>query len=77
VAEENGNFGGDGETKVRGIAEGGLETAGIELERIPFQEFDLSTNFHQYLKMFDEILAYKFDHFIGGHLSDSAKNDLQ
>jgi hypothetical protein len=44
---------------------------------IPFQEFDLSTNFHQYLKMFDEILAYKFDHFIGGHLSDSAKNDLQ
>jgi glyoxylase-like metal-dependent hydrolase (beta-lactamase superfamily II) len=38
---------------------------------VPFQDFDLSTNFHQYLKMFDEILAYKFDHFIGGHLTDT------
>jgi glyoxylase-like metal-dependent hydrolase (beta-lactamase superfamily II) len=27
--------------------------------------------FHQYLKMFDEILAYKFDNFIGGHLTDT------
>jgi len=38
---------------------------------VPFQDFDLSTNFHQYLKMFDEILAYKFDNFIGGHLTDT------
>jgi glyoxylase-like metal-dependent hydrolase (beta-lactamase superfamily II) len=38
---------------------------------VPFQDFDLSTNFRQYLKMFDEILAYKFDNFIGGHLTDT------
>ncbi|HZV87567.1 MAG TPA: MBL fold metallo-hydrolase [Candidatus Binatus sp.] len=38
---------------------------------VPFQDFDLSTNFHQYLKMFDEILPYKFDNFIGGHLTDT------
>jgi glyoxylase-like metal-dependent hydrolase (beta-lactamase superfamily II) len=38
---------------------------------VPFQDFDLTTNFHQYLKMFDEILAYKFDNFIGGHLTDT------
>ncbi len=37
---------------------------------VPFQDFDLSTNLHEYLKMFDEILAYKFDNFIGGHLTD-------
>jgi glyoxylase-like metal-dependent hydrolase (beta-lactamase superfamily II) len=38
---------------------------------VPFQDFDLSTNFHEYLKMFDEVLAYKFDNFIGGHLTDT------
>jgi glyoxylase-like metal-dependent hydrolase (beta-lactamase superfamily II) len=38
---------------------------------VPFQDFDLTTNFHEYLKMFDEILAYDFDHFIGGHLTDT------
>jgi glyoxylase-like metal-dependent hydrolase (beta-lactamase superfamily II) len=37
----------------------------------PFQGFDLTTNFHEYMKMFDEILAYKFDNFIGGHLTDT------
>jgi hypothetical protein len=37
----------------------------------PFQDFGLSTNFHEYLKMFDEIIAYKFDNFIGGHLTDT------
>jgi hypothetical protein len=36
----------------------------------PFQGFDLSTNSHEYLKVFDEILAYKFDTFVGGHLTD-------
>src|SRR5258705_8326026 len=36
----------------------------------PFQGFDLSTNFHEYLEVFDEILAYKFDTFVGGHLTD-------
>jgi glyoxylase-like metal-dependent hydrolase (beta-lactamase superfamily II) len=38
---------------------------------VPFQDFDLTTNFNEYLKMFDEILAYKFDYFIGGHLTDT------
>ena len=36
----------------------------------PFQGFDLTTDFHEYLKMFDEILAYQFDTFVGGHLTD-------
>jgi glyoxylase-like metal-dependent hydrolase (beta-lactamase superfamily II) len=36
----------------------------------PFQGFDLSTNFHEYLKMPDELLAYQFDTFVGGHLTD-------
>lgn len=36
----------------------------------PFQGFDLTMNFHEYRKMFDEILAYKFDTFVGGHLTD-------
>jgi glyoxylase-like metal-dependent hydrolase (beta-lactamase superfamily II) len=38
---------------------------------VPFQDFDLTTNFHEYIKMFDEILAYKFDNFIGGHITDT------
>ncbi len=37
---------------------------------IPFQDFDLTNNFQAYLKMFDEVLAYKFDNFVGGHLTD-------
>ena len=37
----------------------------------PFQGFDLTTNFHEYLKVFDEILAYQFDTFVGGHLTDT------
>jgi glyoxylase-like metal-dependent hydrolase (beta-lactamase superfamily II) len=35
----------------------------------PFQGFDITTNFHEYLKVFDELLAYKFDNFVGGHLT--------
>ena len=37
----------------------------------PFQGFDLTANFHEYIKVFDEILAYKFDTFVGGHLTDT------
>ena len=37
----------------------------------PFQGFDLTANFHEYLRVFDEILAYKFDAFVGGHLTDT------
>ena len=35
----------------------------------PFQGFDITTNFHQYMKVFDELLAYDFDIFVGGHLT--------
>jgi len=44
----------------------------------PFQGFDLSTNFHEYLKIFDELLAYDFDNFCGGHLTDTGtKKDVE
>ena len=44
----------------------------------PFQGFDLTTNFHEYLGVFDEILAYKFDTFVGGHLTDTGtRNDVE
>lgn len=36
---------------------------------VPFMDFDLSSNFHRYLKVFDEILEYDFDVFVGGHLT--------
>jgi glyoxylase-like metal-dependent hydrolase (beta-lactamase superfamily II) len=35
----------------------------------PFMDFDLTVNFREYLKMFDELLAYDFDVLVGGHLS--------
>jgi glyoxylase-like metal-dependent hydrolase (beta-lactamase superfamily II) len=35
----------------------------------PFQGFDITTNFHEYLKMFDQLLAYDFNTFVGGHLT--------
>ena len=44
----------------------------------PFQGFDLSTNFHEYLKVFDELLAYDFDNFCGRHLTDTgSKKDVE
>jgi glyoxylase-like metal-dependent hydrolase (beta-lactamase superfamily II) len=33
-----------------------------------FQDFDLTADFHDYLAMFDHLLAYDFDVLIGGHL---------
>jgi len=36
---------------------------------VPFKDLDLSNNIHAYLKVFDQILAYDFDVFIGGHVS--------
>lgn len=36
---------------------------------VPFKNLDLSNNVHNYLKVFDHILAYDFDVFIGGHLT--------
>ena len=35
----------------------------------PFMDFDLTADFHDYLEMFDKVLAYNFDVLIGGHLS--------
>src|SRR5262252_9700157 len=44
----------------------------------PFQGFDITTNFHEYLKVFDELAAYDFDTFVGGHLTDiGGKNDVE
>ena len=36
---------------------------------VPFKDLDLSSNVHAYLNVFDQILAYDFDVFIGGHLT--------
>ena len=44
----------------------------------PFMGFDITTNFHEYLKVFDELLAYDFDTFVGGHLTDiGTKKDVE
>jgi len=44
----------------------------------PFQGFDITTNFHEYLKVFDELLAYDFDTFVGGHLTSIGnKQDVE
>lgn len=36
---------------------------------VPFSGFDLTSNFHEYRKVFSDILAYDFDVFVGGHLT--------
>jgi glyoxylase-like metal-dependent hydrolase (beta-lactamase superfamily II) len=36
---------------------------------VPFLDFDLTTNMHSYLKVFDEVLAYDFDVLVAGHLT--------
>src|SRR6202040_2989928 len=44
----------------------------------PFQGFDITTNFHHYIKVFDELLAYKFDTFVGGHLTSTGnRHDVE
>lgn len=35
----------------------------------PFQGFDITDNFGEYLKVFDQLLAYDFTTFCGGHLT--------
>tara|TARA_R110002096_G_scaffold90936_2_gene205932 strand:+ start:1675 stop:2670 length:996 start_codon:yes stop_codon:yes gene_type:complete len=42
---------------------------------VPFKNLDLSNNVHQYLKVFDQILAYDFDVFVGGHLTSIGTKD--
>jgi glyoxylase-like metal-dependent hydrolase (beta-lactamase superfamily II) len=36
---------------------------------VPFLDFDLTRNMHEYLKVFDELLAYDFDILVSGHLT--------
>ncbi len=44
----------------------------------PFQGFDLTTNFDQYLKLFDRLEAYDFATFVGGHLTQiGTKQDVE
>ena len=44
----------------------------------PFQGFDITSNFHEYMKVFDELLAYNFDTFVGGHLTSiGTKQDVE
>lgn len=35
----------------------------------PFMGFDITSNFHEYLRVFDTLLKYDFDVFVGGHLT--------
>ena len=43
-----------------------------------FQDFDLTADFHDYLAMFDQLLAYDFDVLIGGHLGfPGTRQDVQ
>jgi len=44
----------------------------------PFQGFDITTNFHEYLKVFDQLLSYDFTTFVGGHLTQTGtKEDVE
>ena len=44
----------------------------------PFQGFDITSNFGEYMKLFDQLLQYDFDTFVGGHLTDIGnKQDVE
>lgn len=44
---------------------------------VPFKNLDITSNIHEYLKVFDQILAYDFDVFVGGHLTSIGdRNDV-
>ena len=44
----------------------------------PFQGFDITANFGEYMKVFDELMAYDFDSFTGGHLTATgSKKDVE
>jgi glyoxylase-like metal-dependent hydrolase (beta-lactamase superfamily II) len=43
----------------------------------PFHGFDITENFGRYMNVFDELLAYDFDTFTGGHLTATgSKKDV-
>jgi glyoxylase-like metal-dependent hydrolase (beta-lactamase superfamily II) len=41
----------------------------------PFQGFDITENFGEYMKVFDDLMAYDFDKFTGGHLTATGTKD--
>jgi hypothetical protein len=41
----------------------------------PFQGFDITANFGEYMKVFDDLLAYEFDKFTGGHLTATGSKE--
>lgn len=41
----------------------------------PFMGFDITSNFHEYLHVFEELLEYDFDVFVGGHLTHIGNRD--
>ncbi len=44
----------------------------------PFQGFDITANFGQYMKVFAELMAYDFETFCGGHLTATgSKKDVE
>ena len=44
----------------------------------PFQGFDITSNFGEYMKLFAQLLQYDFDTFVGGHLTDIGnKRDVE
>jgi glyoxylase-like metal-dependent hydrolase (beta-lactamase superfamily II) len=42
---------------------------------VPFMNLDLTSNYHEYLKVFDELLAYDFDVLVSGHLTSLATRE--
>jgi glyoxylase-like metal-dependent hydrolase (beta-lactamase superfamily II) len=42
---------------------------------VPFMNLDLTSNFHNYLRVFDELLAYDFDVLVPGHLTSLATRE--
>jgi glyoxylase-like metal-dependent hydrolase (beta-lactamase superfamily II) len=45
---------------------------------VPFMGFDLTMNMHDYMKVFDQLLAYDFDVLVSGHLTYLAdRQDVQ
>ena len=44
----------------------------------PFQGFDITANLGEYMRVFDELMAYDFETFCGGHLSATgSKKDVE
>ena len=42
---------------------------------VPFMDLDLSSNAHEYMKVFDQLLGYDFDILVPGHLTSLATRE--